>query len=438
MRIDRLELQNFRCFSRYQVEFAPRFTLIIGDNASGKTAMLEALAVAAGSFFLGITMEGVERRIIQRDDIRLAVVPAGGSLKLEEQSPNVVMADGEVGGRPIRWGRSLSDPKGKTRRQDANSIRDIARDLGDRARAGEPVALPIIAYYGSGRLFQSLKERSTPVEAFESRLAGYDQCLNPASDPKRLFVWLKAQELAALQKAEPRPALEAVRAAIVSLVPGTKRVYWDPDLDDLVIVAGHASGDRITLLQWMNDGHRNLVGLAADIAYRMAVLNPHLLADAVRETPGIVLIDDLDLHLHPTWRRAIVGALLRAFPRVQFIATTHSPFIIQGLHGVAGAMLWDLNTSTPMPVETKSIEDIAEDKQGVEIPQQSRRFLDMMRAAEQYYGLLRGPDGHDPARREELKEELDRLSLPYSNEPAFQAFLHQRRLAAGPNGSPDA
>jgi hypothetical protein len=267
---------------------------------------------------------------------------------------------------------------------------------------------------------------------------GYDQCLSPASDPKRLFRWFKTNELAALQKGDTRHVLEAVRAAILAIVPGTKRAYWDVDFDELVIVTDYPSGDRMNPFHLLSDGYRNLVGLAADIAYRMAVLNPHLLADATRETPGVVLIDELDLHLHPTWQRMIVSALLRAFPRVQFVETTHSPFIIQDLYGMAGTVLWDLNTGRPLPVETKSIEDIAEDKQGVEIPQQSRRFLDMMRVAEEYYALLRQPDGHDPVRREALKNELDRLSLPYSDDPAFQAFLNQQRIVAGLNGSPEA
>jgi hypothetical protein len=105
------------------------------------------------------------------------------------------------------------------------------------------------------------------------------------------------------------------------------------------------------------------------------------------------------------------------------------------LHGLDGVLLWDLSTSRPLAVETKSIEDIAEEKQGVEIPQQSHRFLEMMRVAEEYYGLLRRADESDPRRREELKNELDRLSLPYSDEPAYQAFLNQQRIAAGLNGS---
>ena len=308
----------------------------------------------------------------------------------------------------------------------------------ERVRAGDAITLPIIAYYGSRRLSRTSRKGSKPVGSKTSRLVGYEDCLDPASDPKRLFRWFKTNELAAMQKGEKRYVLEAVRASIVAMIPEATRAYWDLDWDELTIELRMGQDDRRSPFHLLSDGYRSMVGMVADIAYRMAILNPHLLEEATRETPGIVLIDEVDLHLHPTWQRLVVDALLRTFPHVQFVGTTHSPFIIQDLHGVPGTVLWDLNTGSPLPLETKSIEDIAEEKQGVEIPQQSHRFLEMMRVAEEYYGLLRQSDEADPRRREELKRELDRLSLPYSDEPAYQAFLNQQRIAAGLDGSPES
>jgi predicted ATP-binding protein involved in virulence len=434
MRIDRLKLQNFRCFSQYEIELASRFTLLVGDNGTGKTALLDALAVAAGSFFLGVSVEGMEARDILRDDVRQRNLWVGQTLTSEEEGPTVVTAEGIVDDAPMGWSRSLASRGRPTTISLATPIQKAALKLVAQVQAGEGVILPVIAYFGSGRLFPTERDQTITLGSPESRLTGYLQCLDPASDPTRLFRWFKTNELAALQKGETRHVLEAVRTAILSLVPGTKRAYWDVDWDELVIVMEDTPGDRTTPFHLMSDGYRNLVALAADIAYRMATLNPHLLAGAARETPGIVLIDEVDLHLHPNWQRIVVDSLLRTFPRVQFVGTTHSPFIIQTLHGMPKTMLWDLNTGSPLPVETKSIEDIAEEKQGVKIPQQSHRFLEMMRVAEEYYGLLRQSADADPKRREELKNQLDRLALPYSDEPAYQAFLNQQRIAAGMNG----
>ena len=78
----------------------------------------------------------------------------------------------------------------------------------------------------------------------------------------------------------------------------------------------------------LSDGQRGLIAMVADIARRACLLNPHLDEKVLEETPGIVLIDELDLHLHPKWQRSIVKNLKQTFPKIQFIATTHSPQII--------------------------------------------------------------------------------------------------------------
>jgi hypothetical protein len=277
----------------------------------------------------------------------------------------------------------------------------------ERAKDNKPTTFPVLAYYGTGRLWRTLKKSPGEPSAKGSRFLGYKECLNPATDQERLFRWFKSNEIAAIQKGETRHVLEAVRRSIVSMIPAATKSFWDVDWDELTIEVTVGGVSRRLPFHLLSDGYRNMVGMAADIAYRMAVLNPHLLETVIEETPGIVLIDEIDLHLYPIWQRQVVGKLLHAFPMVQFVATTHSPFIIQSLHGLNDVMLWDLTTAQQRVIETKSIEDIAEEKQGVEIPQQSQRFLDMMRVAEEYDSLLRQAEGADPERREELGKNLE-------------------------------
>jgi predicted ATP-binding protein involved in virulence len=162
----------------------------------------------------------------------------------------------------------------------------------------------------------------------------------------------------------------------------------------------------------------------------MAALNPQLLGDAVHQTPGVVLIDELDLHLHPNWQRIVVGKLMEAFPKVQFIGTTHSPFIIQSLYGRPDTLLWDLAEKGSLSLESKSIEDIAENKQGVPIPQQSERFLAMKAAAEKYYEKLRQAKKAEEGELKQLRRDLDELMMPFSDDPAYQAFLKMERTGA--------
>lgn len=102
--------------------------------------------------------------------------------------------------------------------------------------------------------------------------------------------------------------------------------------EDLTGIFVTPNGEKEKLqFRQLSDGYRNIIGMVADIAYRCIKLNPHLGENAVKETPGIVLIDELDLHLHPNWQRRIVEDFKNTFPSIQFVATTHSPFIIQSL-----------------------------------------------------------------------------------------------------------
>ena len=427
MLIRSLELKNFRCFTHYQLSLAPRFTVLIGDNGSGKTAVLDALSVAVGSFLLGVPRAAT--RSIHPDDVRAANLILGQSVTREEAGETEVAAQGEINGQLLSWKRTLANSKSRTTRKYALNVQDAVAKMLRQARTPTDVVFPVLTYYGTGRLWNILRNRPETSKR-GSRFGAYDDCLNPASDLKRLFRWFKTNEMAALQKRERRHVLEAVRSAIIAMVPDATGVIWDLDWDELVVdVAIHGQKQRIPF-HLLSDGYRNVIGMAADIAYRMASLNPHLLADAVRQTPGVVLIDEVDLHLHPNWQRIVIGKLLEAFPKVQFVATTHSPFIIQSLHGRADTLLWDLAEKGPLAVESKSIEDIAENKQGVPIPQQSDRFLKMKEAAQKYYQKLRQAQHAPNGELERLRRELDEVTMPFSDDPAFQAFLKMERMGA--------
>src|SRR5205823_6629217 len=98
--------------------------------------------------------------------------------------------------------------------------------------------------------------------------------------------------------------------------------------------------------------------------------------------------DEIELHLHPTWQRTVVEKLRTTFPNIQFIATTHSPFVIQSLR--PGELI-NLDPDEFGEYADKSIEDIAENVMGVEVPQKSERYQHMMRAAEEFFRLIRTP-----------------------------------------------
>jgi predicted ATP-binding protein involved in virulence len=270
------------------------------------------------------------------------------------------------------------------------------------------------------------KDRKIDTLKPDTRFAGYRDCLNPASDVKRLLEWFKTQELSALQRGNQSATLEAARKAILSCVPDASQVEFDIARDDLML----RFADKSLPFAYLSDGYRSMVALATDIAIRCATLNPHFKDMSLHETPGVVLIDELDLHLHPRWQRRLIDDLLRTFPRIQFVGTTHSPFIIQSLLPIDGVQLLNLDNEQADDFSNKSVEDISEEIQGVELPQRSKRFKDMMEAAERYFAILENAKNANPVEREQMKRRLEALSMPYSDEPAYQAFLKMQRASS--------
>jgi predicted ATP-binding protein involved in virulence len=426
MKITKLELKNFRCFEQYELNLLDRFNLLIGDNGSGKTAVLDALAISAGSFLLGIIdILSKDKRHITKNDIRYEQLEMGQTVIKEVEEVTIIYSEGLIENKHIDWTRYKDI---RTSGKYAKDIIDIAKNL-YKKKTDRNTFLPIIAYYSTGRLWKQLKITDKKTKSPTSRFEGYQDCLNPASDQKRFFNWFKTQELIALQEKVEIHILEAVRNAIINMIPDAKNVFWSIKLDELVIETEIQGKMQSLPFRLLSDGYRNMIGMVADIAYRMATLNPQLETEVIKQTEGIILIDEIDLHLHPKWQRIVIERLLNTFPKVQFVATTHSPFIIQSLYHKKDCLLWDLEQHQPLEITSKSFEDIAEDLQGVEIPQQSRRFLDMEKAAEEYYRVLKQLPLASEEEKQKLKQKLDELLMPYSDDPSYQAFLKMERLA---------
>ena len=232
-------------------------------------------------------------------------------------------------------------------------------------------------------------------------------------------------ELIGIRERKPLSSLKAVYSSVEGCVEGTERALYDFDLDDIVLE--FAGGGRYPF-GFLSDGQRSMTALAADIAMRCVQLNPHLKGNAPKMTNGVVLIDELDLHLHPNWQRRIVGDLTSLFPELQFVATTHSPFIVQSLEGQGLVNLSDKGVLEE-PKEHRSVEEIAEETMGVDKPQRSLLFQKKEAAAHRYYELLDRLDDDDHPEVVKAKKELDETEERFMDDPAYAAFLKLRRSA---------
>lgn len=321
MRIDKLTVKNFRGFAEQSFEFNKQFNILIGDNATGKTSILDALSIAMGSFLLGI--KDVAGRHIRGEDVRYKFEKSGGQTFLRWQTPVEVIAEGKFDSNSIKWSRELNSTKGRTTTVNTKTIKNIADKLQREVENNQEVLLPLLCYYGTGRLWSQKKDTNKDDRLSREALA-YTSALEHESDNAALFKWFAKNQIIQNEDKTINIQLQAVKNAMSKMLDGCDDVLYLKKYEGFVV---KFSDGQEVLFSSLSDGQRSMLGLAADIAYRMALLNPHL-KERICETNGIVLIDEIDLHLHPKWQREIVGKLKAAFPNIQFFATTHSPQII--------------------------------------------------------------------------------------------------------------
>lgn len=350
MRIEAITVKNYRLFEELTCTFNPRLTVIVANNGGGKTAILDAIRVSFGTY-LG-AFPTVSGNAIKLVDVRQEKVRDEPVIGMEYVFPSQVRASGRLGNQDknISWLRALNTAKSGTTIKDAKALTVYARLLQNaEASSGDKVDWPLLAYYGTGRLWlhKKLTSNKSFAAGFHSRAAGYIDCMDTASSYKFFAEWFgyayraitqsKIRFMEAHPSATPQeviahesafsPLVAAVQDAVeIVLTPsGWKHLWYSETVQDVTAV--HDQYGRLALGQ-LSDGIRNCIALVADIAFRAVQLNPRLGARAAKETQGIVLIDEIDMHLHPSWQQTVLTDLMTAFPKLQFIVTTHSPQVL--------------------------------------------------------------------------------------------------------------
>ena len=189
----------------------------------------------------------------------------------------------------------------------------------------------MLAHYGTGRLARERKP-GPKTRQFQDRWDGYAGSLDPMATDGPLLDWLKAEVLGDLvrhRKEENERRLDlGVFHAMQRATPGLKEIFYDPAAESPV--ARFEDGSEATWSE-LSDGFHVFLGLVGDIARRAVILNGQDGAEAPLRIEGVVLIDEIDLHLHPRWQRGVLGGLHEAFPKLQLIVTTHSPQVLSSV-----------------------------------------------------------------------------------------------------------
>lgn len=354
MKIERLRIKNFRCFENLEMHLHSKCNVLVGINGAGKSTILDALAVALGGYLSGF--DGIKSNSILPEDAHYKMFCIGSRIEPQEQFPVEICAEATIGLKDekaevpqvvISWQRELNGKGRRTTYGNIKFISEYAKTLQNRVRSGDVTCiLPLVAYYGTGRLWLQKRNRTKYKKGEKlNRQMGYMDCIAAESNEKQMLQWFEEMTYIQLQEGTAIAELEAVKSAlrkcylnVDSSVMDVKFAY-DVRSHELEIYIYHYDKAEKFPVRMLSDGEKGMISLVADIAYRMALLNPNLL-DNVLETPGIVLIDEIDLHLHPSWQKKVVGNLTDIFPNIQFIVTTHSPSI---LLNVPRENIWILN-----------------------------------------------------------------------------------------------
>ena len=343
MKIQKISLYNFRRFQgRVDVDFDENLTVFAANNGAGKTSVLDAIAIAFGAFLTrlpkvsGKTLSDQDICLQQRDREPMAGIMAE-TFEHDCHEPNPPPIS-----RTTKWQRLKSLEGRRKKRQtpdlfeynaDTRGLKQI-NALADYYITHEATLpqFPILAYYGTGRAVLDIPQRRRGFGKEFPRFQAYADCLNPKTNFRGFFAHfyfledLERREREAAKDWEYRnPQLEAIRQAVNLFLHGT---YHNPHtaLRPLRFLLDGADGMTYRIEQ-LSDGYKTSLAMVMDIASRAVEANPDLGVEALAAS-GIVLIDEIELHLHPSWQQRIIPDLQRTFPNIQFICTTHSPQVL--------------------------------------------------------------------------------------------------------------
>lgn len=352
MKLTDLHIRNFRCFENLLLRLEGKLTVLVANNGNGKTSILDAIAIAFGPFLTRLPK--VKGKDFGANDLR---IKEDGKL-----APfHSISASINVGEEQIEWTRfakrdqsrwteietekeiqagrnnlnaTNNDNQNQPRNNRLGELQRFADGFIEAIHTDAPFSLPILAYYGTGRGVFSVPERRTGFQKDFGRFDAYLGCLDPKTNFRKFFEYFYfLEDFEKRQIVEEKnfdfrnPELEVIRRAITTFL----KEFSNPrtELRPLRFLLDQKMGDAIRTfdVRTLSDGYRTSLGVVIDLASRMAEANPHLGVNAL-ESAGVVLIDEIDMHLHPDWQQHIIEDLQRTFPNVQIICTTHSPQVL--------------------------------------------------------------------------------------------------------------
>ena len=324
-----ISIKNFRCYENLQLDFCKGINLIIGDNASGKTSFLQACKYALAAFFAGFSDENTKWIAPTKEDFR--IVYDNDNNVLNEEEINITFCQGNIFEnsdgefsiikRSKKNSRALTSGIAAYKNNSATLFKNYAQ---------ENKPLPLFANFTTEDIHSKRKLSKRQFLSYKTKPSfGYIECLecNGLMDywQKRLLV---------LKEVGQDSDVEIVCAAVEKALGASGcgfvgRMYVRPIRKGIFY---QLLDGREIESNFLSDGYKRLVNIVTDIAFRCVLLNKRIYgAECIGKTQGTVLIDEIDMHLHPMLQSKVLKGLQDTFQNLQFIVTTHAPMVMTGV-----------------------------------------------------------------------------------------------------------
>lgn len=434
MRIKNINIVNFKGFQNETVVFNGNLTVVIGNNTAGKTTLLKALQVGLGAYLQSLkklpggtpyrrNFSSLDRFLRFDEDLR-DYVPNKDKPRITINADFPVTQSSDINCPkvsfiPITWYREFAGNYTTHTRACAGELMDAVHRMEDlRNEEKQESVYPLVLSFGAKRTSDSqVKSNSKGKERVSRIEKAYKFALHDKVDFEGAMEWLKYYDKNIRDKKEFEGTKEAFFETLNVAIPALSEIDFDKgEIEAVVSVTGHTPSRHH--FSYMSDGLQAMINIVSEIAHRCIELNGFLGADAVRMTPGVVMIDEVDLYLHPHWQKHVLQDLTKAFPMIQFIVSTHSPFIVQSLQ--EGQLVsFDDDVLTSGEPFREGLEDITSERMGLKQDIRSKRFNEMVDVASR---LFEATD-NGSADKEKLKMLLDEIEAEFSDDPAYLALI---------------
>lgn len=434
MRIKDINIVNFKGFQNETVVFNGNLTVVIGNNTAGKTTLLKAIQVGLGAYLQSLKQlpggAPYRRNFSSLDKFMRFDEELRDYIPNDEKPRITINADfpvtqslcdncPKVSFIPVHWYREFAGNYTTHTRACAGELIDAVHQMESlRYDEKQESVYPLVLAFGAKRTSDSQAKSTSNVKERASRIEkAYKFALHDKVDFEGAMEWLKHYDKDIKDKKEFEGTREAFFDALQTAIPALSEIDFDKgEIEAVVTVTGHAPSRHH--FSYMSDGLQSMINIVSEIAHRCIELNGCLGHNAVKMTPGVVMIDEIDLYLHPHWQKHVLQDLTKAFPMIQFIVSTHSPFIVQSLQ--EGQLVsFDKNVLTSGEPFREGLEDITSERMGLQQDIRSKRFNEMVDVATR---LFEAAD-NGSADKEKLKAKLDEIEAEFSDDPAYLALI---------------